>query len=94
MGLSRSLPARWLRENGTEGLHGAGSGTESPGKVPKDVRQAFLAGGDPPPQNETAASTGIEGGGGNEYDNAGERLPDFYRTHPILATHFGLGDGR
>lgn len=43
-----------------------------------------------PPENRTAASTGIEGGGKAEDQNAGERLLTFYRACPIIATHFGI----
>lgn len=58
------------------------------------ARVANLGSVDPPPRIETAAPTGIGSGGKAGYKNAGKRLPDFYRTHPILAMHFGLGDGR
>jgi hypothetical protein len=43
-----------------------------------------------PPRIETAAPTGIGSGGEIEYKIAGERLPGFYYSHPILATHFGF----
>ena len=48
-----------------------------------------LSNDDGPPQNRTAASTGIEGGG-NGYENGANRLADFYRLCPIIAMHFGV----
>lgn len=47
-----------------------------------------------PPQNETAVSTGIESGGDEIGKLASVSEVEFYSSHRILATHFGLGDGR
>lgn len=49
---------------------------------------------DPPPQKQTAASTGTEDGGKSIEKLASYSEVEFYSDCPILATHFGLVGGQ
>jgi hypothetical protein len=86
--ISLALPTEARHSGNINGLAG------SLGKCgPIDLQS--VSGGRPkpadPPENRTAAPTDI-GSGGKEYENGGDRCADFYRSHPILATHFGLAE--